>query len=164
MSYDLHLFVTVPGEDPVATATRDSGSLKPLSAAALKRNLAAAEELKALLGDITVSKSDDCVELTWDNAGRVFQISLFEDEGGVSIPYWSANAAGDLQTALNESLRVVCARCGFAIYDPQTDGLVDLDNGGFVLDDGVFEEAVEALHQNVAKQYSPGKKPWWKFW
>jgi hypothetical protein len=184
MSYDLKLFKPVAGEDPYVTAQRDSDefAVSPLDPQkeALKRKVAEAliacnpkleifefgyEEI-AKFQKITVEEARlkyRHLELNGpDEDSNGIQITLFDDEASVTVPYWhEGDKAADTFREIWSYLEIINREAGYLVYDPQIDRVFDPATG---FDDalqrysGVMTQIIHTLPSD-AKQ-----KPWWKFW
>lgn len=152
MSYDFRLIIRRAGEDPRVTAQRDSEELTatPLDPQkeALKRRVADAliahnpklevfefgYEAIARLEKISVEQArlkyrhlepnqseDDCDGI---------QITLFDDEASVTVPYWhDGDQAADTFREIWSYLEIICRETGYLIYDPQIDQVIEPSAG-----------------------------------
>jgi hypothetical protein len=91
------------------------------------------------------------------------QITLFDDEASVTVPYWhGGDKAADTFREIWSYLEIISREAGYQIYDPQLDRILEPSAGfGDSLSSycGVMERINETLPASDAE-----KKPWWKFW
>lgn len=158
MSYDLHLFVPKPGQDPLETARTEAEADEiQMSAESMRANGRVVERVAGLGLGFEIHESPAGLELSWEDAERAFQVFLGESTGAVNLPYWDSNRAPDVIERLSAVLRIACEERDFAAYDPQTDALVRLD-GGKLVDEGVFARGASVVRD------ATGRRPWWRFW
>jgi hypothetical protein len=156
MSYDIHLFLPKPGEDPLVTAQRDEEDFdRPLSAEAKARNAKAVAALRSLRPSLDVSEGDRFVQLQPDGETGIV-IELNDTSGSIAIPYWHEKNAEQVLGAAGGYLRALHG-VGFAAYDRQTGRLVHPGEGL-----GPSAASVYAVGVNALK--GAARKPWWKFW
>ena len=185
MSYDFLLFKPRPGEDPRVTAQRDSnefsGSVPDPQKEALKRKIADAliahnpqlevfqfdYEKIAALEKITVDQARlqyRYLELNGpEDDSNGIQITLFDDEATVTVPFWhDEEAADEIFREIWSYLEIISREAGYLIYDPQTDRILDPSKG---IDDALSRYS--GVMQQLDETLSPSRrdeKPWWKFW
>lgn len=183
MSYDFILFKRRPGEDPYVTAQRDSEQFATTppdpEKEALKRRVADAliahnpklevfqldHEAIAKFDNITVEEARlkyRYLELNGpEDDTKGIQITLFDDEASVTVPYWhQEDEAGTFREIL-DYLEIISRETGYLVYDPQGDSVFDPSEG---FDDPLerYSEGVQQLDQALTG--SDERKPWWKFW
>jgi hypothetical protein len=166
VSYDLHFFRPRAGESVEDALERIRGDeedgmddVRPSAArAAVWR--ARVEPLVALF----VAEFPECerfdgdgyLELTHESTG--VQLTLRDDCGGLSLPYWHVGADAKRVLARVSRLLVALNRAAhFHVFDPQLDRMLDA-RAGFPLDPAVYAFGTVALRGEVAR------RPWWKFW
>jgi hypothetical protein len=184
MSYDLRLFKPIPGEDPLVTARRESLSL-PTTAPnpeteALKRKVA--DALMASDSQLSIFHLDYSeiakkqhiseeaarikyrhLELNGPEAGNGIQITLFDNEAAVTIPFWhEGTAAGEVFKKVWIYLETLEREGGYVIYDSQLDRILDRSKDY----DAVLSCYAKVINQTVAISPSTEaqKRPWWRFW
>lgn len=157
MSYDIQLFVVPPGRDPLEVfeemmALEEAGG-KPLTppdpVKEERKQKAAAAVLSAYPSYQVVSfnyekiaqaRKISVTEAQLQNRQVVLdpaedepaiQISLYDDEAFVTMPYWYSdpNLAQRAFVQLWDCLRIIQEVTGYAIYDPQTGEMLDLAEG-----------------------------------
>jgi len=175
MSYDFRLFKRRSGEDPIVTARRDSEeySSTPRDSAkeALKRRVADAliaqnpkfeffqfgyDEI-ARFEKISVSQARlkyRHLELNGPDAGgNGIQITLFDDEASVTVPFWhERDKAADTFREIWSYLEIICRETGYMVYDPQTDRVFEPSTG--------FDEAMQLYTGTVRRLHEalpPGR-------
>jgi hypothetical protein len=185
MSYDFTLLRRRPGEDPLVTAERGGEDLPTTppdpEREALKRRVADAllafnPKLEIFRFDYSaIAKSQgipiEQARLTYrhleltdpEEGGYGVQITLFDNEGGVTIPFW--HDGDQAAAALREIwayLDIICREASYLVYDSQIGRVIDL-SADF---DDVLACYAGSLRQirDVLPAYRPRKRPWWKFW
>ena len=184
MSYDFKLFKRRAGEDPHVTAQRDSeefaASPPDPQKEALKRRVADAliaynPKLEVFqLGYEEIAKHEKItveqarlkyryLELNGpDDDSNGIQITLFDDEASVTVPFWhEGEKAADTFREIWSYLEIISREAGYLIYDSQLDRILDPSQG---FDDSLacYSGAMGQIHETFAA--SDEKKPWWKFW
>jgi hypothetical protein len=185
MSYDFRLFKRKAGEDPLVTAHADSNGLPTTppdpQKEALKRRVA--DALIARNPRLEIFKFDyDAVaksqKITVEQARLQFrhfelngpregangiQITLFEDEASVTVPFWHKGAkSADIFREIWSYLEIISREAGYLIYDPQIDRVSETSAG--------FDDTLACYTGIVGQipQKSPSsrtaKKQWWRFW
>jgi hypothetical protein len=153
MSYDLHLFQPVVGQEPLATAQAqlkvETEVINPgppdAHAEMRKQQLTRAliAENPALepyeFGYAEIARSSGIsqdeariryrhVELNGPENGNGIQITLCDASADMTIPYWhQPPAARQVFDEVWRYLRVLHQSGGFFVYDPQLDRVIDLD-------------------------------------
>jgi len=184
MSYDFRLFRPKAGEDPLVTARQDSGdfpdSPPDKQKEAQKRQVAEAliahnpnlevfqfgyDEI-AELEKISPSEARlkyRHLELNGPEDGNGIQITLFDDEASVTVPYWhEGEKASDTFSEIWGYLEIIHREAGYLVYDPQLDRLLDTPadyDAALARYTGVVRKLRKATSSTDTK-----KKPWWKFW
>jgi hypothetical protein len=185
MSYDFQLFRPRAGEDPYVTAQRDSDEVDDSppdpQKEALKRRVADAliahnpkleifqfgyEEI-AKFEKITVEQArlkHRHLELNGpEEGGNGIQITLFDDEASVTVPFWhDGDKATDTFRELWSYLDIISREAGYLIYDPQIDRVLE-PSAGFGDSLSCYCGATEQVDETLPASDAE-KKPWWKFW
>ena len=185
MSYDFTLFKRREGEDPRVTAQRDSDAFSATppdpQKEALKRRVADAliahnpkleifefdYDQIAQLRKISVEEA----RLTYrhlelngpDDDPDGIQITLFDDEASVSVPFWHEGAqAEEAFREIWEYLQIISRESDYLIYDPQTERVMDPSMG---FDEALdcYSSVMDRLDETLAVPQNE-KKPWWRFW
>jgi hypothetical protein len=184
MSYDFTLFPPIAGEDPLVTIHRgleDSpGKARDVTKDALKARVAEAliahnSQLSTFPFDYDeIAKSENFsveeaqlryrhIELNGPDDGNGIQITLFDDEASVTVPYWhEGGKAESTFREIWEYLRIIQRETGYLVYDQQLGRIVDLASD--------FDAAIRcycgaSAHVRATFQVPDGpSKPWWKFW
>ena len=106
-----------------------------------------------------------CLELTDDATG--LQVSLFESEAGISIPYAHSNeTAQPIMELVKRFALIIEEETGLVGYDGQLDRRY-LDSPTTAQEAGAFLGSTShRLHEGDLLQRSNKKKrkPWWMFW
>lgn len=182
MSYDLCLFTPGKGVDPReiidGAAEANPGPRNP-KAEALKQSVAAA--LVAHDGRLALASQDFAKiaelhkvtpaeayvrfrELQLDdqsNPASGISITLFDDSAILSIPYWhKGEAARRVLAQAWDYIGIVCKACGYEVYDPHLDAVIDVNAFDKVLSS--YAGATARMEERIGR--TPQKKPWWKFW
>ena len=161
MSYDLIIVDKRPGEDwetaldRVADATGADRELSPSQREVWERVAARLVEL-----DPEFERFDGpgFIEMSLDTLG--VQVSLFEHEGAVTIPYWyEGDSVRNAMQRVADVVDVVSEVSGWAVWDPQLDR--ELESGQALLDGGPATMSTTA--HRLSEVLAP-KPPWWKFW
>ena len=89
------------------------------------------------------------------------QITLFDDEASVTVPYWHRGvAARRVFEEIWSYLEIIEREGGFFTYDPQIDRVLDLGKD-FEASLGCYDR----VSREIADQFPvQQKKPWWQFW
>ena len=108
-----------------------------------------------------VKKKHRHIELNGSEEGNGIQITLFDDEVSVTVPYWhQGSAARRVFEEIWSYLKIIEREGCFFTYDPQIERVLDLERD--------FEAAVscyDRVSNQVAKRLpTRQKKSWWKFW
>lgn len=162
VSYDLMLVEKRPDEDWEAALDRlgsGAGTDRELSTQrrALWERVAA--RLVELDGEFERFDGPGFIELSHDELG--IQVSLFEDEGAVTIPYWyEGDAARTVMQQVADVVDAVREVSGWAVWDPQLDR--GLESGRALLDQGPTTMSTTA--RRLSEILEAPRKPWWKFW
>lgn len=183
MSYDFRLCLPQAGRSPEEIATADEEELgvtdpvpakeerkRRISAALIARNprlepFAFGFDEIARLEKITVEEAKKKyrhIELNGPlEESNGIQITLFDDEASVTVPYWHEGAAARrVFEEIWSYLEIIEREGGFFTYDPQIDRVLDLRRD-FEASLGCYAGASDA----IAEQFPPKqKKPWWQFW
>lgn len=184
MSYDFRLCLPQAGrsQEEIATSDiEDLGSItdpvpakeerkQRISAALIARNpklepFAFGFDEIAKLENITVEdakKKYRYIELNTPlEESNGIQITLFDDEASVTVPYWYEGAAA--RRVFEEIwiyLEIIEREGGFFTYDPQIARVLDLEKD-FESSLGCYDRA----SRDIAEQFPvQQKKPWWQFW
>jgi hypothetical protein len=137
MSYDFMLLHREPGQswDEVLDALEQlvmDGADRPLSPAARVRLERMADRLQAHDPELERFTSEHCIDLDRpDDSG--IQVSLFEHELAVTVPYWHmGQAARTVMQIVWSYLAILEQETGWETYDPQLgrtlDRMRDLDD------------------------------------
>ncbi len=158
MSYDLTGFRPLPGESPEEAVERleeRAGDERPPSEAAWAEIRRIADALEAVAGGERFELTGHGgIELTLER----FQVSVFEHEAGVTIPYW--DGTGEAEFTQVEGHLAVFRAAGFVIWDPQTEEVVEPGAAG-----NGFAPSLEAVRPILERQPSapPPKQRRWPF-
>lgn len=148
MSYDFVLLKPRDGEDPRVTAQEYSQEFPstPLDAQkeALKRRVADAlinhnPQLEVFeFGYDQIAKLEKIsleeargkyrhLELNGpEDDGKGIQITLFDDEASVTVPFWHVGSkVEDIFREIWSYLKIIGREAGYVIYDPQIDRIID---------------------------------------
>jgi hypothetical protein len=189
MSYDVYLLQPTPGEDPLATVraklnveTEVINPGPPNAEAEVRKQqltralIAENPALEAFeFGYAEIARIDGIseeearvryrhIELNGPEKGNGIQITLYDDNASITIPYWHQPEAARLVFGeVWRYLRVLRDAGGFFVYDPQLDRVVDLNAD---LPDVIREYGrVVAKIPEIVEQGKPqSKRPWWKLW
>ena len=180
MSYDLHFFTPRPGVDVRDIVETDDGESlsrgkRDPATEEKKRKLAAAliahdkrltlfkpsfDEI-AKLHKISPAEAYERfrhLELNDEQVG--LQITLFDDAGSLTSPYWhQGDAARRVLEQAWGAIGVICRESGYEVFDPQLDRVIDVN----VFDDVLSTYAGATGRMEALVGRAP-KKPWWKFW
>ena len=183
MSYDFRLCLPQAGrsrEEIATAAEEDLGITDPvpakeerkqrISAALIARNpmlepFAFGFDQIAKLEKISVEdakKKYRHIELNGPTEGsNGIQITLFDDEASVTVPYWHHGAtARRVFEEIWTYLEIIEREGGFFTYDPQVERVLDLRKD--------FEASLDCydiVSREIADQFPvQQKKPWWQFW
>ena len=183
MSYDFRLFKRRTGEDPHVTAQRDSGEISAAppdpQKEALKRRVADALIAHNPKLEVFQFRSEEIAEFEKtsieearlkyrhlelnepEDGGNGVQITLFDDEASVTVPFWHDNAAAVFREIWSY-LSIISRETGYVIYDPQIDRIID-PSGDFDEALACYAQAMRQIHQ-IDQAGATTKRPWWKFW
>ena len=104
------------------------------------------------------------IELNGPQDGPGIQITLFDDEVSVTVPYWHSGArARNVWVVIWTYLRLLHDIGGMSVYDPQLDKVVDLDRDLPV----VVKSYLSGLQYTESLFPLPRAdkcRPWWRFW
>jgi len=188
MSYDLHLLLPVPDEEPLATAHArlemeseeiNLGLPHPHKEArktqlmrALRLETPTLQPFEFGYSEIAqmngISEEEARIryrhiELNGAEDGNGIQITLYDDGADVTIPYWHQPAAA--RVVFDEVwryLRILQNVGGFFVYDPQLDRQLDVDTD---LSSVVARYGgVVAKVPEIVKRAEEPPRPWWKRW
>lgn len=180
MSYDLHFFKPVDGEDPHDTLRRNDEGEPPLPTpestarknAAVKALLASNPKLETFHPDLdalaeihdispeAAAERFSHVEISEPEIGNGIQIILYDHCVDMSVPYW--HSGPEAEAVLREMAgyaRILMEHTGFRMYDPQSDGFLE-SPGDILKAAGVMGDIADHLASGTLS----AKKPWWKFW
>ena len=182
MSYDFRLCLPQAGRSREEIATADEEDLgitdpvpakeerkQRISAALTARNPALEpftfgfDEI-ADLEKITVEEAKKKyrhIEMNGPEGSNGIQITLFDDEASVTVPYWHQGAAArQVFEEIWSYLEIIEREGGFFTYDPQIERVLDLQKD--------FEASLscyDRVSRDLAEEFAvPQKKPWWRFW
>ncbi|WP_055483664.1 hypothetical protein [Sphaerimonospora mesophila] len=117
MSYDLHFVLREPGQswDDVLETEEETTQRAPADPAVWDRVAAQAREV---LGDITVRRDDS--EWRLDHEPTGIDLSCWDGEWGLSVPYWTHDdEAADVVEKLRKLALIVERETGLECHDPQ---------------------------------------------
>lgn len=110
-------------------------------------------------------KAYDHIELNTPEGDLATQITIFDNNVSISIPYWySGDKATEVFNKIADYTKVIKQTAGYFVYDPQTDKVFD------PLTENIFgRDVYESMTAQIAKMKTEelrksDKKPWWKFW
>lgn len=181
MSYDLQLIRPRPGESISETAMRDM-ERDPAPAPdpakeALKRKVA--DALVSADPQLKIFRIDHAAiarqrKISREQAEREFrdielndesvgiQITLFDDEAGISVPYWhQGEKAQSVMRRVLAAADLICRETGYVAYDPQIEEVVTTSDVDTILP--LYVGHVAAAVQKMGVSAVP-RRPWWKFW
>jgi len=191
MSYDLCAFTPKSGEDPIHTARRlmeepEDGPVRGkrnpdvearksrLAEALIQRNPALSpfqvqyDEI-ARLEQITVAEAMAryrYIELNGPEDGPGIQITLFDDQVSLTVPYWHRHPKAEaVFQEIWGYLEVMEQVGGYRIFDPQLERVLNLQQDFEPVLSG-YARVTESLQQGpvtLSKAPTP-KKPWWRLW
>ncbi len=191
MSYDLCAFSPKSGEDPLQTAQRlmegqedepvqrerspeaEAGK-KRLAEALISRNPAFSpfslqyDEI-ARFEQITVAEAMAryrYIELNGPEDGPGIQITLFDDQASLTVPYWHQRPKAEaVFREIWGYLEVMEQVAGYRIFDPQLEHVLNLqqDFEQVLSSYAKVTESLQQRHMTPFKAPMP-KKPWWRFW
>lgn len=174
MSYDLDLFRTPPGADPLTYARQayergEDPSVPPAYGwrermHALSAALAAADP--TLAAESYGTGEEEHVELNGPEDGSGLQILLFAGVAYLHLPYWHAGAeARRAWEPAWRALAVLEREGGYRTYDPQLDRVLDLESDREAVLTA-YGDGVAAAREisDAAIPPDAGERPWWKFW
>jgi len=94
--------------------------------------------------------------------GEGIQITLFDDEYSIAVPYWHQGVkARDVFKRVWDYLNIMQAETGFPIYDGQFGRTLDLTKD-FDQVVSFYADSVQRTRSVVANSHK--RRPWWKFW
>ncbi|MES2649285.1 MAG: hypothetical protein V4717_20570 [Bacteroidota bacterium] len=107
----------------------------------------------------------DHIELNTPNGDLATQITIFNNNVLITIPYWySGDKAKTLFTSISEYTKIIHKTAGYFVYDPQTENVYDPTKNSFDNLE-VYTSMTGEVDNMQAKLKEPTtKKPWWKFW
>lgn len=181
MSYDFRLCLPQAGRsrEEIATAdVEDAGITDPVPAKEERKRCVASaltarnptlepfafgfEEI-AKLEKITVEEAQKKyrhIELNGPDGSNGIQITLFDDEASVTVPYWHQGpAARKVFEEIWSYLEIIEREGGLFTYDPQIELVLDLKKD--------FEAALscyDRVSRGVAERLPSQQKRWWEFW
>ena len=183
MSYDFRLCLPQAGRSREEIATADEEDLgisdpvpakeerkQRVSAALIARN-PALEPFAFGFNEISKFQNisvDDAkkmyrhIELNGPTEGsNGIQITLFDDEASVTVPFWHHGAAARrVFEEIWSYLEIIEREGGFFTYDPQVERVLDLQKD-FEASLSCYDDASREIADYFAV---PQKKPWWHFW
>ncbi len=157
MSYDFDLFELEPDADLHETmdaheqafvAREEAKTPHFFTNKAKERNQAIIAALKLkdpnLDGRLIATANMEAIEIDAGEKGDGIQISLYSDEGSLTVPYWhKAERAHAVFLEIWDYLRIVQQITAFVIYDSQLDQVIDLETD--------FENVLSAYLGTMAK-------------
>lgn len=176
MTYDLHLVLTPAGADALAFARADfdpqEGRVVPPPGGDWRARMeAVAAAVRAADPSLTIDREgtdalDSYVELYDDrDESSGLQIVVLADAADFHLPYWhSGDEARPAWEQAWTALRVLARECGFAVYDPQLDRILDLDADRDDVLAAYARGMAEAEAISAAPLLEAQQRPWWKFW
>jgi len=184
MSYDFRLFKRRDDEDPLVTARADSDELPTTPPVpqkeALKRRVADALiahnpklqifqfDYDAVSKALKISVEEARIkfrhlEINGPESGNGIQITLFDDEASVTVPFWhEGDKAADTFREIWSYLEIISREADYLIYDPQVDRVID-PSAGFDEALACYAGAMRQIHKILAAGGTE-RRPWWKFW
>jgi hypothetical protein len=189
MSYDLYLFRPVRGEAPEETVERlffsdseeiNPGSPDPEKEERKKKIARSLIELNqglrgfqfeyqeiAKMENITKEEAEvryRHLELNGPDDGKGIQITLFDDQATITVPYWhSGDAARGALDEINRYLELLRRQWGFSVYDPQMECILDTSKHYDEILNS-YSDGVQFTKKVAAEYANEKKKPRWKFW
>ncbi len=147
MSYDIYLFKPLPNKTvPESAQTVLESDINGLNQVAFDlQKKVLSEKLKIINPAFSVYNLHNKLELTSLETG--VQISFYPNQIAVKIPYWyTAHESKEVFTKVFQYLQAIKAETGYAIYDPQNDTEITLDQGveSFVRTYGGATDMIEA--------------------
>ena len=101
------------------------------------------------------------IELNGPDGSNGIQITLFDDEASVTVPYWHEGAAArQVFEEIWSYLQIIEREGGFFTYDQQIGRVLDLERD-FESSLGCYDRASRDIAEEFQVQR---KKPWWQFW
>jgi hypothetical protein len=91
------------------------------------------------------------------------QVTLYDDTGTVTVPYWHTGAAAtDVMARIWSYLRVLESSGRLVTHDPQLGRIINLETD---FDDVLSRYlSVSVRVTDIINQPAPMNKPWWRFW
>ena len=162
VSYDLIIAEKRDGEDWEAVLARlENGAAATETLSAERREFwgGVADRLLGLGPGFERFDGPAFVEVSQGEWG--LQVSLYEHEGAVSVPYWhQGDAAREVMELVARAIDVVCEDSGWSVWDPQLER--QLDSGSALLDGG--PQAMSGIAERLPEMLGTHKRPWWRFW
>lgn len=187
MSYGFTLFKPKPTEDPLVTARTDfdDEALEPTPEKEVLKNKVVSALIKAdpslqllTLSDQSYEKFAEFEHISLEEARRKYrqlelsleglgiQIEIFDDEAGISVPYWHDNSNAEIVfKKIWKYLGIIQRETGYIVYDPQLDIFLDVNQDykqALKVYEGTRETIKEKLPVTLGKPLQ--RKSWWQFW
>lgn len=120
---------------------------------ALKDEVKIALKERGLRFEVFEESKEEYVELNFET----YQISMFDSEISISLPYWDENGSGKIKDELHEIARILIEK-GFTGYNVQTGVL--FNEPELILSD--FERTSRDIREYLSQNAGDGKKsdPW----
>lgn len=97
------------------------------------------------------------VELNLPDGDLVIQITIFDNNVSLTIPYWyKGNDARQVFLKLMDYLKITRRTSGYFVYDPQTNQAFDPLTTNI--------DGLELYINTTGQVESLPTRPWWKFW
>jgi hypothetical protein len=177
MSYDLIITAKFEGEDWEETLARLEDDADVPSSSLSDRARSQWEQIAEQLADSGFERIDapDFIELDLPTHG--IQITMFEGEIGVSVPFWNeGEEAQEVLTLVGEVINVIRGASGWAVYDPQLEreitNVADMAQAGDALS-ATTRQVHEIVGDGSSTDFETGEdrppqasesRPWWRFW
>jgi hypothetical protein len=177
MSYDLIITAKFEGEGWEETLARLEDEADAPSSSLSDSARSQWEQIAEQLADSGFERLDapDFIEL--DLPAHGIQITMFEREIGLSVPYWyEGEEAQEVLALVGEAINVIRGVSGWAVYDPQLEreitNVADLAQAGDALS-ATTRQVQEVIGDGVSTDIEPDEyrppqgsesRPWWRFW
>lgn len=110
-------------------------------------------------------KRFDHIELNTPEGDLATQITIFDNNVVISIPYWySGEKAIEVFDKITNYVKIIRQTAGYFTYDPQIEKVFDplSDNIEGI---GIYLHTTEQInHIKTPSAQKTAVKPWWKFW
>jgi hypothetical protein len=162
MSYDLIVAEKAPGEDWATVLSRieaapgPGGTLSETRRGVWER---VAARLLTIDGQFERFDAPAFIEVSHETLG--IQVSMFEQEASVSVPFWhEGGASHSVMLVVGQIVEVVRELSGWSVWDPQLGQELESQDALVTAGAPLMSDTAESLTEIVAER----RRPWWKFW